>query len=248
MEIYEGIETLDLCLYLKKYKALIIADLHLGYEESFNKRGIFVPRIQFKEILDKLGKILTKKNIDIIIITGDLKHEFGVIHNSEWKNIMQVIDLFLKHCKTLVIIKGNHDITLPFITKKKGIEISEYYKLGDIFICHGDKIFDNEDFRKSKIIIIGHEHPAVGFREKAKYENFKCFLKGKFLDKVLIVLPSFNPLTIGTDVLISRLLSPFLQQSLSNFTAYAIEKNKIYYFGKLKNFYRITNNQMENIN
>ena len=35
MEIYEGIETLDLCLYLKKYKALIIADLHLGYEESF---------------------------------------------------------------------------------------------------------------------------------------------------------------------------------------------------------------------
>ncbi len=235
MKIYNEIETLDLCLYLNEYKTLVISDLHLGYEESLNKRGVLVPRIQFNEIYEKLKNILINKDMETIIITGDLKHEFGVINNSEWKNIIQIIDLFLKHCKRLIIIKGNHDITLPFITRKKGIEVLEYFKFDEIFICHGDEIINNEDFRKSKVVIIGHEHPAIGFRDKNKYETYKCFLKGKFLDKVLIVLPSFNPLTVGTDVLRNRLLSPFLQQNLSNFSFYVTEKDKIYDFGKLKN-------------
>lgn len=234
MEITKGIEIIGLCLYIKKNKALVVADLHLGYEESLNKRGILVPRTQFKEIYKSLSHILSSKKIDSVVITGDLKHEFGTIHESERKNILQLIDLFLEYTKNLIVIKGNHDVTLPFITMKKGIELLAYYKLGDITICHGDEVLDNEDFKKSKIIIIGHEHPAIGIKEKSKYEIFKCFLKGKFLDKTLIVVPSFNPLTAGTDILRGNLLSPFLQGKLGNFEVYATEKNKIYHFGKIK--------------
>ena len=236
MEIIKGIEAVDLCLYIKKHKTLVISDMHLGYEESLNQRGVLVPRIQFNAVHEKLSKILVSRDIETIVVTGDLKHEFGVIRESEWKNILKIIDLFLGHCKKLVIIKGNHDVTLPFITRKKGIELSEYYKIDDIFICHGDEVINNEDFMKSKIILIGHEHPALGFRDKAKYECFKCFLKGSFNDKILIVLPSFNPLTIGTDVLRNRLLSPFLQQDITKFQAYVTEKDRLYDFGKLKNF------------
>ena len=235
MEIIKGIEICDLSLYLKGYKTLIIADLHLGYEESLNKKGVLVPRIQFKDTYERLNKILTSKKIETMIITGDLKHEFGVINSTEWKNILQIIDLILKHCKNLVIIRGNHDVTLPFITKKKGIEILDYYKISNILICHGDEILDNNDFSKSKILIIGHEHPAVGLKEKAKYESFKCFLKGKYKNKILIVLPSFNTLTIGTDVLSEKLLSPFLHQDINNFEVYPVENKKVYDFGKLKN-------------
>lgn len=235
MELYKGIQAVDLCLYLKKYKTLVIADLHLGYEEAFNNKGTLIPRMQFKDTYERIEKILKENEVETAVITGDLKHEFGVINRSEWDNILKIIDLFLKYCKKLVIIKGNHDMTLPFITRKKGIELSEYYKIEDIVICHGDKIIDNEDFKKSKLIIIGHEHPAIGLREKSKYENFKCFLKGKYLNKILIVLPSFNTLTIGTDILRNTLLSPFLQQDLKNFEAYVIEKDKVYDFGKIKN-------------
>lgn len=235
MEIYNEIEIFDLCLHLKKHKTLILADLHLGYEESLNKRGVLVPRIQFNEIYDRLNRILSDLKLDTIVVTGDLKHEFGAISDSGWKNILKIIDLFLKHCKKLVIIKGNHDVTLPFITRKRNIELMEYFRVGDIFICHGDKTFDSEDFKESKVIIMGHEHPAVSLKDKIKYENFKCFLKGKYLEKILIVLPSFNPLTIGTDVLRGRLLSPFLQQDLSNFEAYIVEGEKVYNFGKLGN-------------
>lgn len=235
MEIYKGMDIINLCLYIKKHKTLVIADLHLGYEEAMSKKGILVPRVQFKEIYEKISDILKNLDIETVVITGDLKHEFGVISDTEWKNVLQIIDLFLKYCKKLVIIKGNHDVALPFITKKRDIELVNYYKIDDILICHGDEIIDNQDFKKSKIIIIGHEHPAIGLNDKTKHENFKCFLKGKFLNKTLIVLPSFNPLTIGTDVSRNRLLSPFLQQDLNNFEVYVVEKNKIYNFGKLKN-------------
>ena len=81
MEIIKGIEICDLSLYLKGYKTLIIADLHLGYEESLNKKGVLVPRIQFKDTYERLNKILTSKKIETMIITGDLKHEFGVINS-----------------------------------------------------------------------------------------------------------------------------------------------------------------------
>ena len=210
MGFYKDIEIVDLCLYIKKYKTLIIADVHLGYEESLNQRGVLIPKIQFKDTYERIDNILKNKETETVVVTGDLKHEFGVINNTEWNNILKIIDLFLKRSKKLIIIKGNHDVTLPFIAKKKGIELSEYYKIDDILICHGDEIIDNEDFRKSKLIIIGHEHPAIGLREKSKYEVFKCFLKGKYLDKNLIVLPSFNTLTV-------------------------VEKDKVYDFGKLRN-------------
>ncbi len=234
MEIYKGIELEDLCLYIKKHKTLVIADLHLGYEESLQKRGVLIPKVQFKDTFERLSNILSKRKVDNVIITGDFKHEFGVIRDSERKDILNIIDLILKYSKSLIIIKGNHDVVLPFITKKRGIEVLDYYKIDNIFICHGDEILDNEDFKNSKIIIIGHEHPAIGLKDKTKYENYKCFLKGKYKNKTLIVLPSFNTLTIGTDVLRNELLSPFLEQDLSNFEAYIVEKDKVYDFGKLK--------------
>src|SRR3989344_3804218 len=139
MDIIRGIKILDLCLYVKKSKTLIVADLHLGYEESLNKKGILIPRSQFRDIYEKLKNILTSNDIRTVIITGDFKHEFGVIHDTERKNIIQIIDLILKHTDKLIILKGNHDITLHYITMKKDIEILTYYMLGDIFVCHGDE-------------------------------------------------------------------------------------------------------------
>ena len=97
----------------------------------------------------------------------------------------------------------------------------------------GEELID--EIKNSKLIIMGHEHPAIGLKEKAKYEVFKCFLVGKFRNNTLIVLPSFNNLTIGTDVLRQKLLSPFLQDNLRNFSAFIVEDNKVLDFGKLKN-------------
>ncbi|MBS3174294.1 metallophosphoesterase [Candidatus Woesearchaeota archaeon] len=235
MEIINGMEVKDLGLYLVKRKTLVIADIHLGYEGSLNSRGILIPRMQYKDTSDRLEKLLKTINVETIIITGDFKHEFGGISETEWRNILKIIDLLFKYAKRVIIIKGNHDVNLGPIARKRNIELLEYYKIDDILICHGDEILSNDDMRIAHTVIMGHEHPAIGLKDKAKYEIYKCFLKGKWKNKILIVIPSFNVLTTGTDVLRQKLLSPFLKQDLSNFKAYIVGNNEIYNFGKLKN-------------
>lgn len=101
-----------------------------------------------------------------------------------------------------------------------------------IFIIHGDKIPKSKDFEKAKTVIIGHEHPAVALEDAAKHETFKCFLKGKFGKKTLIVLPSVSEIAVGTNILRDKTLSPFLEQDLRNFEVWLVE-DKPYYFGRL---------------
>ena len=79
----------------------------------------------------------------------------------------------------------------------------------------------------------GHEHPAIGIQENARTERFKCFLVGTFKRKKLIVLPSFNLVVEGTDVLKQKKISPFLQGNIKNFDCYIIA-DKVYKPIKLK--------------
>jgi len=126
------------------------------------------------------------------------------------------------------LIRGNHDSILGPIAKKKNIELKEYYKVNDILICHGNKIIEEE----SKIIIIGHDHPTIGLREDSRVEVFKCFLKGEWEGKTMIVMPSSNLVTQGSDVLRETLLSPYLK-NIDDFKIYVVDE-KIYDFGKVK--------------
>ncbi len=233
MEIDKGIEMRDLALYVPKEKAVIFSDFHIGYEESVTKGGTLIPRYQFPDTVARVKKILDNVDVKKIIVTGDLKHEFGRISHTEWKQALQLLDLFFQYTKDVVLLKGNHDPILGPIARKKDLQIVQYSMLDKKMICHGDAVIENEDFAKATHIIMGHEHPAVTLQEKTKRETYKCFLKGKFKRKTLIVLPSFNLVTTGTNVLKHELLSPFLQQNLGNFDVYIVE-DQVYHFGKLK--------------
>ncbi|MBI5148621.1 metallophosphoesterase [Candidatus Pacearchaeota archaeon] len=237
MEILKGIEIKGLSLILKKArkKILVLADLHIGYEYALNKQGILVPRQQFKETLEKLKKIFDSVGkIDIVVINGDLKHEFGEISNQEWSETLKIFDFLSEKCKKIILIKGNHDTILEPLAKKRNLEIKEFVCFDDLCILHGDKILLNKEIYVSKILIIGHEHPAISLQEGAKQEIYKCFLLGKWKDKKLIIQPSFLPIIEGTDIKRERLLSPYLQQNLKNFETFIIA-DRVYRFGKLKN-------------
>jgi putative SbcD/Mre11-related phosphoesterase len=147
-----------------------------------------------------------------------------------------MLDFLQKHCKQVVLVQGNHDNILGPIAAFKKIKIEKhgfFFEKTKIFVAHGDKIPETKEFKKSKITIIGHEHPAISLRDKTKQETFKCFLKGKFRKKDLIVLPSMSSIAYGTDVKRQEILSPFLQKDLSEFETWVIE-DKVYYFGKIK--------------
>ena len=227
MEIYPGIQIRDLGLYIVKEKTLIISDIHIGWEEALNKQGIMIPRVQFWDLIKRVTKMLD--DVDTVVINGDLKHEFGTISQTEWRHTREFLDLFGK--RKVVLIQGNHDTILKPIVKD--MELKQFYKIGDVLICHGDEILNE----KCKVIIMGHEHTAVGIKEGSRIEKYKCFMKGKYKDAVLISMPSCNTLTEGTDVTRNSRLSPYLQQDLKNFEVYIVT-DTVYDFGKVKDLPR----------
>ena len=235
VQIHPGLEIIDLGLYLVKENIIIFSDFHLGYEEAMARSGVLIPRYQFKDTEERLKKIFEKIGIKLkaIIITGDLKHEFGTINRQEWRDVNSILNLFGEYTDKIILLKGNHDPLLPSIVKRKGITLRNSYRLKDFLIMHGDILPKNEV--KEKVIIMGHEHPAISVSDGITTERVKSFIKGKWKDKIIIVLPSFNLVTEGTDVKSDRLLSPFLKD-VSNFEAFAVpEFDKVLYFGKIKN-------------
>ena len=228
MEISPGIEIINTALWLRKEKNLIINDLHLGYEEALRRRGIFVPKLQLRMILNQLQIILEKVHPAKIIINGDLKHEFGTMSMPEWREVLKLLDVLQQRCP-VVIIKGNHDPIVEPLADKRGVAVVNQLELKDILIVHGDVLVET----KAKRLIIGHEHPAITLRDGSKREKYKCFLKGKWKGKEIIAVPSFNPLLEGTDVLKEEVLSPFLE-NIQNFEVYIVSKGEVYRFGKVK--------------
>ena len=97
MGVGHNVEIVNLGLYFDN--TLVISDIHIGYEEALNKRGILIPRFQFKDIIkgfDKLFDELKGRKIGRIIINGDLKHEFSRISETEWRHTLRLLDYLLK--------------------------------------------------------------------------------------------------------------------------------------------------------
>lgn len=230
--IAEGIELHDVALYIKKSKTLVLTDFQLGYEEQLLRQGILVPFQHFENLTNRLLPILEKLKIDTIVVNGDLKHEFGRITRQEWSEVMDLLDFLHSFCKKLVLVKGNHDVVLASMAKQRNIEVVDNYLADNIFVTHGDKL--PEIPKETKMIIIGHVHPAVSISDGTVSERYKCFLKGKWKNKTLIVQPSAFQLVEGSDIFRYDLKSPFLEGSLDNFEVWAVA-DKVFYFGKVKN-------------
>lgn len=235
MEISKGIEIIDLGLFFREGKILVITDFQLGYEEYMNDQGVMVPRVNFDEIKKHLEKIFGKlKGIEKVIINGDLKHEFGKISEQEWREILQLLEFIGKNCKEIVIVKGNHDAIIKPIAEMKKIKVADSFVLEKekTLFVHGHKEPAEELLKGIERIVIGHEHPAITISDGVKQEKYKCFLKGKYEGKELIVLPSFNFVAMGTDVSKEKFLSPIVKNA-SEFEVFVTE-DKVYAMGKLE--------------
>lgn len=241
------IKFLDNALLIndKQSKILVIADLHMGYEESVVETGIF-PRVQAHDIIASLSRIFDKLHkqgiikLDKIIILGDLKHEHGKISDAEWRETLYVLDFISKKAKQIILIKGNHDNILGPIANKRNIQITPFYKYDNILFMHGHKEYKTAFKIPFKIFILAHLHPAITLSDEYKKEKYKCFLFGKYKKKQTYILPSFNPISIGYDLNFpcnknkEFLIIPENKFKNFNIIIYNPKEDKAYDFGKLK--------------
>jgi len=241
-----GVELIDLALFVRSQRTLAIADIHLGYEETLRREGTLLPRGHFgkltarlEEIMSRLG-VSTRDPLKHLIINGDLTHPFDYLPSGERSELRALLKLLEGISDEIVILEGNHDRSLSsrLLSEAYGqVQISDSYELAEVLFFHGDR--EPEALPSGvKTLAIGHEHPAVGLRDRVtgRVELFKCFLVGEYRGRRLIVQPSFNPLVEGSDLTRERCLSPLLsEESLGKFEVYPVsDRGEVYRFGRLE--------------
>lgn len=206
-------ELVDRCLYWPEEKMLVVGDLHLGYENMLSEQGTSIPLRQLKETKEILERIFLKlkdKKVEKIILLGDIKHYFGGILKQEYEDFKELVKFFEKNVENVKIIvtKGNHDKIFESFAESN-VEFVDYYLEKGVLFLHGDdksvkNCYNLIKSKKTKLIVVGHFHPAYILKEKKgiKQEKYKCFVYGyssKYQKKVIFV-PSFFPLVVGSDI------------------------------------------------
>ena len=205
VEVGKGVEvTRDFALFLREERALVISDLHLGFEGALAEQGVSIPRFQRRVILERLGAMLDRTKAETVIVAGDFKHEFSRNLTDEWIEVKQVLR-FIQERATPVLVRGNHDNYLATILGDLRLTLHDRVDVAGHTIVHG-----HEEVSTLHPIVMGHEHPAVKLRDElGAVVSVPAFL----VTDRLVVLPAFSPLALGVDVSEYPYLSPILNRT-----------------------------------
>jgi len=241
MIISDGVEILDgmPILYIKELSALVCSDLHLGYEGVMSKNGIFLPKVNLKNIEEMLSKAIYEKKPNMVIIDGDIKNEFSEVHTEEFNELHDFVDFLReKKVKEIVLVKGNHD---NFVDRLKApFDIKVYQQealIGDYLFFHGEELPKS---KSGKLLVMGHIHPAIVLYNKLGIrEKLKCFLYGSVKDgRKIIILPAMNYFAegIGVNAESVRGMAPVLMDMLDidEMNALCIGSAETLDFGRIK--------------
>jgi len=222
VELAPGVETVaDLpAVYVRRLRALVLADTHLGFEEEAAQQGLYVPRIQLLRTMEVLRQGLDLTGADWVILAGDVKHSFSRLLRSEREELSRVFQYLARERSVRVtVVRGNHDNYLPIVAKDYGVEmVQELYEKG-VLVTHGHRKPQGGYPGRVEVVVIGHEHPSLRLRDRLGYvAKLPAFLSAPYpaLQARLVVLPAVGQYQTGTTVSLSpdTYLSPILREEV----------------------------------
>jgi putative SbcD/Mre11-related phosphoesterase len=193
-------------LWLAEERALVVADLHLGYAWAHRYSGNLLPVTAGEDAVDRLIGLQEEYQPREVIILGDLVHRavaVPAIHEA----LRMLIDRVSSRC-VLTVVLGNHDRHLARLLSGMGRSalLVDQLKLGPHLLLHGDRAASES---VTGWTLIGHEHPVIGLGDGVTAAvKCPCFL----VSEKLIVLPAFSRWAAGSPVTRGTFLSPLARQ------------------------------------
>lgn len=145
-------------------RALVIADLHLGWERLLSQRGVHVPS-QTPKIKNMLLRLIKEAKPTHLILLGDIKDAIAKVSMEEWKDIPEFFEDVQKKVPDIQVILGNHDGNLePLLPEKTKIVSSAGTNFGDVGLFHGHA-WPAPELLGCRSLVTGHVHPTVAIRD-----------------------------------------------------------------------------------
>ena len=224
--------------HIRDLRAIVIGDLHIGYEKELRDKGIIIPD-QMKDMQRRVKMLIEKYNARRLIILGDLKHEIMGYTPQLRKFFEDLNDV------EILLVKGNHDAR---IEEMVDIDVypSEGFRMGDYGFIHGHS-WPAENVMKAKYVFMGHLHPEIELEDSLwKKHRYACHLIGRLTEKGreryggnprIFMVAAFNKL-VGSAI--AQPLGPLLHNELiGDFDVYLLDGTYLgkYAYTKSSDFY-----------
>lgn len=171
-------------LWLPQWRALLIADWHLGKAQVFRRAGIPVPSGTTLDDLERLDQLLDATQAAELVVLGDLLHG-ALDEGADWLRSLQDWRLRRRSLRLRIAV-GNHDRhvrKLPLSIDEIGATLA----LGPLVGVHDVNPAD------PRPQIGGHVHPVRRLRAGGRSERVPI----AWMQPGALILPAFGRFTGG---------------------------------------------------
>ena len=174
----------------QKTSAIVIADLHIGWEIALAQKGIHVPS-QTPKILAKLTSLISTYKPEKLFILGDIKHTVATAEIGEWRDVPDFFSELRRQVQEICVVRGNHDGNLePLLPENIGLAPAAGTIFGEVGLFHGHQ-WPTPALLQCRTLIMGHVHPVVAFRDPGGFRItrqvwIKAACNGAQLARVLL--------------------------------------------------------------
>lgn len=178
--------------YWHTTRTLLVADLHLGKAETFQRAGVPMPSAAMHESLDRLSQLIAQTSAQRVLVLGDLLHApIGITPSmidtvADWR---RRVDIHLH------VVSGNHDRHIDLIADAWNLKLLGHsHHEHNLHFVHDPASL--AAFNSPAFAWAGHIHPAITLGHTRARVKLPCFV----LTDRLALLPAFSCFTSGTSI------------------------------------------------
>lgn len=145
-------------------RALVVSDLHIGWERLLSQKGVHVPS-QTPKIKSILLQLIQKCKPTHLMFLGDVKDAIAKVEMEEWRDIPDFFEAITERVPYIQVVLGNHDGNLePLLPETVRIIPPTGAIFGDVGLFHGHA-WPAPELLGCRSLVTGHVHPTVAIRD-----------------------------------------------------------------------------------